>query len=59
MLVDDQGYFLPEETTKEQSIFCLHILMRFFFAGGDIPSEIKRSIVVRVEISREVLFLNS
>lgn len=28
------------------------------FAGRDIPSEIKRSILVRVEISREVIFLN-
>ena len=52
--------FSLKKLQKNSPFFvCIIILMRYFFAGGDIPSEIKRSIVVRVEISREVLFLNS
>ena len=54
--------FIPslKETTQEQSILiCAYLIALLFFSGGDIPSEIKRSVLVRVEISREALFLNS
>lgn len=60
VLVDDHVCSLLKETTQEQSILiCAYLIALLFFSGGDIPSEIKRSVLVWVEISREALFLNS
>lgn len=58
VLIDDHSYSLSKNTAQEQSMYVKLITYLLSFAGRDIPSEIKRSILVRVEISREVIFLN-